>query len=201
MKQCLPSLMPTVWLFLSLLPLLSAQISPIFQQIDAINRDISRITLNLSSLPEGKTDQTLSSLEISLSTSQKDMRRLKDSFSINVKRSEWIVTSLSHDLEEKQKLLDFEFKDLMKRVEKGELAERIGRWVEIYSRRTLTTEPELTQTLRDIREWSEKVDAHISKDDKFSWLYFLLLGLVCFSLLIYRQAHSLSKSRKVTRKD
>lgn len=193
--------MRTVRLLLSLLPLLSAQISPILQQIDAINRDISRITLNLSSLPEGKTDQTLSSLEISLSTSQKDMRRLKDSFSINVKRSEWIVTSLSHDLEEKQKLLDFEFKDLMKRVEKGELAERIGRWVEIYSRRTLTTEPELTQTLRDIREWSEKVDAHISKDDKFSWLYFLLLGLVCFSLLIYRQAHSLSKSRKVTRKD
>jgi hypothetical protein len=124
------------------------------------------------------------------------MKRLKDAFSIGVKRSEWMVTILSHDLEEKHKLIEFELKDLKKRVEKGELADRIGRWVEIYSRRTLTTEPELTQTLRDIREWSEKVDAHISKDDKFTWLYLLLFGLVSFSLLVYRQAHSISNSRK-----
>ena len=169
-------------------------------ELASLQADIAEITTHLSSSPEGNADLALSSLTNAMDSLQKDTRRLKDSFSIGVKRSEWMVTSLSHDLEEKQKLLEFELKDLNKRVEKGDLADRIGRWVEIYSRRTLTTEPELTQTLRDIREWSEKVDAHISKDDKFTWLYLLLFGLVCFALLVYRQAHSLSQARKRLRK-
>lgn len=177
-----------------------ANLISIQAEIDALCADIEEITASLSISAEGKADLALSSVAEAMGSMQKDTRRLKDSFSIGVKRSEWMVTSLSHDLEEKQKLLEFELKDLNKRVEKGDLADRIGRWVEIYSRRTLTTEPELTQTLRDIREWSEKVDAHISKDDKFTWLYLLLFGLVCFALLVYRQAHSLSIARKRMRK-
>lgn len=165
-------------------------------EIEDLSADILEITAKLANSAEGNTDLVLAGVTQGMDNMQRDMKRLKDAFSIGVKRSEWMVTILSHDLDEKHKLIDFELKDLKKRIEKGELADRIGRWVEIYSRRTLTTEPELTQTLRDIREWSEKVDAHISKDDKFTWLYLLLFGLVSFSLLVYRQAHSISKSRK-----
>lgn len=126
----------------------------------------------------------------------RDVRRLKDSFAIQLKRNEWMINSLSRELEEKEKMLEFELKDLKRRVEKGELADRIGRWVEIYSRRTLTTEPEFTQTLRDIREWSEKVDGHISKDDKFTWIIVLLLGLFGAAVLVCRQANVVAEKVK-----
>ena len=128
--------------------------------------------------------------------SYRDMRRLKDSLAINLKRNEWMVNALSRELEEKLKMLEFELKDLTRRVDKGELADRIGRWVEIYSRRTLTTEPELTQTLRDIREWSEKVDKHVSKDDKFTWIYVLLLGLLGAAVLVCRKATAVTNKLK-----
>jgi hypothetical protein len=135
----------------------------------------------------------LKTVEDQLTALKKSMKQVKDVLSVQLKRNEWMVSALTRELEEKRKMIEFELTDLTKRVDKGELADKIGRWVEIYSRRTLTTEPELTQTLRDIREQSEKVETYVKKDNKFVWIYILLGGLLGAALLIYRQMRQVTK--------
>ena len=83
--------------------------------------------------------------------------------------------------------------DLTSRVEKGELAEKLSKWVDMYTRRTLTTEPELTQTLKEIKEQTEKVETYVRKEDKFVWVYVLLFGLLVASLIVYRRLRQVTK--------
>lgn len=103
------------------------------------------------------------------------------------------MTTLTRELGQRAAPISGDLQAVSGRLERGELAEKLSKWVDMYGRRTLSAEPELTQTLKDIKEQAEKVEVFVRKEDKFVWVYVLLCGLLLGAVILYRRLRQVTK--------
>lgn len=129
----------------------------------------------------------------SLESLQRDLKRIKETFASELRKDEWLVNTLTKDLEIKRQGLNPSLQSLLDKASKSEIADKLSRWVDFYSRRTLSEEPVLARTMKDVIEQTDRVETYVLKEDQFTFVYVLLAGLLLGALVVCRRMRQVTK--------
>lgn len=129
----------------------------------------------------------------SLESLQRDLKRIKETFASELRKDEWLLNSLTKDLEMKRQSLTPSLQSLLEKASKSEIADKLSRWVDFYSQRTLSEEPVLAQTMRDVIEQTDRVETYVLKEDQFTFVYVLLASLLLGALVVCRRMRQVTK--------
>lgn len=129
----------------------------------------------------------------SLESLQRDLKRIKETFASELRKDEWLLNSLTKDLEMKRQSITPSLQSLLEKASKSEIADKLSRWVDFYSQRTLSEEPVLAQTMRDVIEQTDRVETYVLKEDQFTFVYVLLASLLLGALVVCRRMRQVTK--------
>lgn len=129
----------------------------------------------------------------SLDSLQRELKRLKEIFAMELRKDEWLLNTLTKDLEIKRQSITPSLQSLLDKASKSEIAEKLSRWVDFYSSRTLSEEPVISQTMRDVIAQTDRVEMYVLKEDQFTFVYVLLAGMLVGALVVCRRMRQVTK--------
>lgn len=114
-------------------------------------------------------------------------------FGSELRKDDWLVNTLTKELESKRKNIEPNLKSFLAKAGKSEIAEKLSRWVDFYNHRTRSEKPIISNAVKEVMEQTDRVETYVMKEDHFVFVYVLLVGILAAALIVCRRMRQVTK--------